>query len=65
MMKYTDENIPVSCGECDQIFEGVNNIRLHIVEDHPMYSIKEVILYSRVWADDAYDDMAVLQESMK
>ena len=54
-MRYTDENIPIECAECQDIVEGVKNMIQHILELHKDYSPNEAITYAMNWGDGAYN----------
>ena len=55
--EYEDSNVPMNCGECDLLIEGVPAMEQHIRETHPNYSPIEVVEHARAWADSAYEEI--------
>ncbi len=56
-MEYDDSNVPIHCGECDQLEEGVAAMADHVLESHTDYTPEQVEYYVRQWADDAYEQI--------
>jgi hypothetical protein len=55
--EYIDANIPMNCGECDLLVEGVPAMEQHIREAHPTYTPQQVVDFVRDWADNAYEQI--------
>lgn len=56
MPEYDDSNIPITCGECEEVFEGVSPVEEHLRTAHA-YAPEDATNYARTWADDAYDEI--------
>ena len=54
-MTYTIHTIPIVCGECETMLEGIDPMRLHILHDHPDYTVNEAVLHAAKWAEDAFE----------
>lgn len=57
MVEYTDDNVPITCAECDVRLEGVPEMVQHILASHPNYSPQEAAEYAHVWADSSYEEI--------
>jgi hypothetical protein len=55
--ELTDENVPMNCGECDLLVEGIPQMIEHILDAHPNYSIDDAADFARNWADDSYESI--------
>jgi hypothetical protein len=53
--EYTDDNVPITCVECDVKLEGVPETVQHILTTHPNYSPQEAAEYAHAWADSSYE----------
>ena len=60
-MKYTNENIPGECAECNETVEGLPNMIQHILEMHKEYTAPEALSYAEKWIENAYDGHAEWQ----
>ena len=54
-MNYTDENIPIICGECQHLEDGLMHMYWHILCQHVNYDILEAKDFAKRWMQDAYD----------
>jgi hypothetical protein len=57
MSEYNDDNIPMKCGECDLLEEGIPAMEQHVFDTHPQYTPEEAKEYVRAWADASYDEI--------
>lgn len=62
-MNYTDKNIPIVCGECSEVTDGVQNMFGHILEVHPQYNQHEADVFALNWAEAAYDRADLEEEA--
>jgi hypothetical protein len=56
-VEYTDENVPIRCGECDKAVDGIRGMVEHVIAAHPGYSPSDAADFARDWADSAYEDI--------
>lgn len=54
---YTNETIPITCGECATQEIGVDQMSFHIMEAHRHYSAMEAIKFAEVWAENAFEEL--------
>ena len=59
LMNYTNETIPIECGECipTHFEEGLVNMMKHLATTHENYTPQEVSEYATRWMDDAWDKL--------
>ena len=56
MSRYTDKDIPISCGECKNwVEEGLRSMMIHILKAHPEYEPGIVYEYAQKWMQVAYE----------
>jgi len=53
--EYTEENVPVTCPECETKLEGIPVTEQHILESHG-YTPQEAKFFARLWADSASEE---------
>jgi hypothetical protein len=53
--EYTDENVPVTCPECEAQLEGIFTTEQHALTHG--YTPQEAKFFARLWADSTYDDV--------
>lgn len=56
-MRFIDKTVPVTCAECREQCDGIENILSHILVFHQDYSSDEAKKYARIWTDDAYEEI--------
>lgn len=54
-MKYTDSSIPLTCGECEALVEGLMDMTCHLIDDHN-YTPDEAMEHAQLWANAMYDE---------
>jgi hypothetical protein len=56
----TDDDIPILCAECPgaTYFEGIDEIKNHILQVHKNYSPEEAEKYALIWMESAYERIA-------
>lgn len=52
--EWTDQTIPISCGECSETRIGIPLMTQHVMGAHPGYRQDEAEIYATSWAEDAY-----------
>jgi len=55
--EYTDADVPMKCGECDVLIEGIPDMVQHVIATHSNYTPEEAEQYVRAWADATYDEI--------
>lgn len=61
-MEFTDQDIPICCGECcpgDHYEEGLDAMISHIQKNHKNYSEMEASEFAIKWMESAYDAVDV------
>lgn len=57
MAEYIDANVPMKCGECDLLVEGIPAMIQHVLTTHPSYTPEQAAEYVQGWAESAYEDI--------
>ena len=52
--EFSDQDVPMECGECSEFIEGILPMVEHLRERHD-YSDLDAANYVQLWADDAYE----------
>ena len=55
MSRYTDENVPVTCHECESLCEGYTDTICHILQAHNSeYTQDEAAMFAQIWVEEAH-----------
>lgn len=65
MSEFTDQDIPISCGECGVYVEGLEDMIKHILETHKNYNALEARVYAAYWLESAYEEVDLQNEALR
>ena len=57
MAEYTDADVPMRCGECNLLEEGIGPMVAHVLAVHPQYTPEEAQATVQLWAEDTYEEI--------
>lgn len=57
MNEFTEDDVPISCGECSIYLTGLGAMIAHVLKKHKQYSSAEAIIYANKWMEDAFESV--------
>lgn len=61
-MDYDNDNVPMTCPNCNTLEEGIPKMISHVIEFHKAeYTTEEALDYVTRWAEKAYMDIEEAQ----
>lgn len=54
MTGTTEQDIRITCGECDAVVVGIDPMIAHVLSTHKQYRQDEAVIYANMWMEDAF-----------
>lgn len=62
MPRFTDENVPVECQDCEAYCEGLTDLMCHMLESHAeQYNPANVHDFAQAWIESAHIEQEEMQ----